>query len=627
MTRPTGETAAEFLGPKGPIARLLPNYEARSEQIDMAVAAEKAISRRKHLVVEAGTGVGKTFAYLVPLIFRERVPAGVEPKRDPVQGKSGPGAAAHELDDELIEEPEPDAAGPLPCAIVSTHTINLQEQLIAKDIPFLKSALPDRFNAVLAKGRSNFVCMRRLANARVNQSDLFSSDTALDDLGRIVEWAGQTKDGSRSDMDWTPSHEAWEQVCSEQGNCLGWKCRFRAACHYQRMRAALRTADIVVVNHALFFADLALRDKGGFILPPYDVVVLDEAHTLETAARDHLGYSVSSAKARFLLYQLYNPRRHTGFLARFEAFTIVDLVEKTLEISSEFFAGLREKLASAQGAQLRVRQPELMPDTVSPHLQDLRSALDKLRRDLAVEGERFTDERQELAAYSAKCLEIADGIRFFLAQSDPDHAYWLESAGYRGADIACRSAPVVVAKELAEKIFTKIPTAILTSATLSLGKEPSFEYIKSQVGLESPMELRLGSPFDFRRQATLFLSRSMPDPNDKDGFELEAAARMLRHIKGSRGRAFILFTSYDLMDRLFKRLAPELEGLGINVLRQGDGLPRHLMLASFKEKIGSVIFGADSFWQGVDVPGEALENVIITKLPFPVPSDPLVEAK
>jgi ATP-dependent DNA helicase DinG len=613
----------EILGSSGAIAGAHPRYEPRREQVDMALAVDKALACQKHLIVEAGTGVGKTFAYLVPIMLRiaaekkTRAAAGGAEEESPDEGD------ANALEDGSAGKSELKRA----CAVISTNTINLQEQLVDKDIPFLLDALRLDLKVTLVKGRGNFVCLRRLGNARLRQAELFDGEKALEDLDRLTEWAGETKDGSRSALKWTPSSQVWECVCCEHGNCHGPRCRFRDGCFFQRMRFALRSADIVVVNHALFFADLAVRAKGGALLPQYSIAVFDEAHSIEGVARDQLGANVSSFRVRFLLRQLFNPRTRKGFLAYQDESDCKKLVPKVLKKAEQFFAGLREKYAAAGRLHLRVRMSGFVENTLSPALLDLQAALENLRKALMKQEVRSLDDCFELAGFSASCGEIAEECAFFLEQSDQNHVYWLETFGRRGVDIAMRSAPIVVADILRERVFSKVPAAILTSATLSVGKEPSFQYLREQLGLEKPGELRLGSPFDYKRQVKLIICATMPNPTEKEEFETAMPEQVLKYLQMSGGRAFVLFTSYDLLGKVHEALAGHLEQMNIRVLRQGEGLPRNLMLKRFKENIGSVIFGADSFWQGVDVPGEALENVIIARLPFPVPSDPLVEAK
>ncbi len=687
----------KILGDHGAVARAFRNYETRREQIDMARAVETAMASARHLIVEAGTGVGKTFAYLVPIMLRiaaerreqrakserqkaestgqsaesekpgsaDRPPldaqytssgqssmvqsrdkpalslpkgegaVGVPPEKDTARLRSrlgfeiepGRGSLEEEDSDAELDGSAEEAKPKRTVAVISTNTINLQEQLIDKDIPFLLKALQLDLRIALVKGRGNFICLRRLANAKLRQGELFEDGKALEDLDRLADWAAETADGSRSDLKWTPASEAWERVCCEQGNCHGQRCLFREGCFFQRMRAALRAADIVVVNHALFFADLAVRAKGGSLLPQCSIVVFDEGHSLEAVARDQLGANVSSFRVRFLLHQLFNPRTRKGFLAYQNEDHCKGLVPKVLKTAEHFFAGLREKYAAAGSLHLRVRAPGFVENTLSPAMLHLQAALEDLRKELVKEEFRNVDDCYELANFAGRCGEIAEECAFFLEQSDPNQAYWLETFGRRGADIAMRSAPVVVADLLRERVFSKTPTAVLTSATLSIGKEPSFQYVKEQLGLDKPDELQLGSPFDYKRQVRLFICAGMPSPTEKAEFEAAAPERVFKYLQMSGGRAFVLFTSYDLLDKVHEALAQRLEQMNIRVLRQGDGLPRHLMLKRFKENIGSVIFGADSFWQGVDVPGEALENVIIARLPFPVPRDPLVEAK
>jgi ATP-dependent DNA helicase DinG len=577
-----------ILGPGGGIARALDNYEVRPEQLQMAEAVARAIDSKRHLMVEAGTGVGKSFAYLVPAILA-------------ATGKT------------KIR------------AVVSTHTISLQEQLIQKDIPFLETVMPEQFTAVLVKGRGNYISLRRLDVAIERMHGFLDKDDEIQELLNIGDWSEKTRDGSRSDLDFQPRPSVWDLVESDTNNCLGKKCGHFGECFYFKARQQVHTANILVVNHALFFSDLALRRVGANLLPDYDVAILDEAHTLEDVAADHLGLQVTRGAINYHLMRLYNHRSGRGLLRKHGTGEAIKRVDAVRFAAEAFFDSILKWYADRGGRSGRVRSPEIVHDTVSGELLRLAVCLN----DLANKEEE--DEFQmELAAAAIKCESRAKAIQSWLAQDLADQVYWVEISGSeQRRRVTLASAPIEVGPALRMELFSKIRTVILTSATLSIGGGPSgFNHFRKRLGIDKCNTLQLGSPFDYRRQAELHFFRDMPDPaTAAEEYENATLAKIKEYVGRTAGRAFVLFTSYQAMQRAAKTLDDWLAQQGFLLVCQGDGEPRSKMLARFRQAGNAVLFGVDSFWQGVDVQGGALSNVIITKLPFAVPDRPVVEAR
>lgn len=590
--------AAAVLGPQGSIARRLPSYEPRAEQLAMAEAVAAAIAAPQHLVVEAGTGVGKSFAYLVPAILAAVSPA---------EGDDRPARTGDSRSKRIV---------------VSTHTIALQEQLVHKDLPFLAGVMPQEFSAVLVKGRSNYLSLRRLKAAAERSASTLLENEALQQLRRIQEWSTTTRDGSLSDLPFRPQAEVWDEVQSEHGNCLGRKCPTYDDCFYYRARRRVWNANVLIVNHALYFSDLALRREGASLLPEHDVVIFDEAHTLEGVAGEHLGLSVSLGQFRYLLAKLYNDRHGKGLLVHHNLVEGQRLVQRLRSLTEDFFAQVQQWRARHAPGNGRVRQPPEIPNPVGPDLQ-------ALRRVILSAADALTDDAQriELTAAADRLAALNAALEGWLGQSLEDGVYWIEETGGRQQNVKLVCAPIEVGPVLRDELFAKIPSVILTSATLAAGSR-DFRYFRSRLGLTTGTDLKLGSPFNYREQARLVLAADMPDPVDSpDEFEAEVCRRIQRHVAETDGRAFVLFTSYRSMKQCADRLTPWFVQQRLALLVQGAGLDRTRMLQAFQREPRSVLFGTDSFWQGVDVPGDALQNVIITRLPFSVPDHPLLEAR
>jgi ATP-dependent DNA helicase DinG len=574
----------DVLAAGGPVSKSLTGFETRPQQVQMARAVQQGFVDGRRLAVEAGTGVGKSFAYLIPAI-------------DTVC------RAANK-------------------ALISTFTITLQEQLINKDIPFLSDCMPQKFTAVLAKGRGNYVCKRRLKFALQRQGALL--DKFISDLQLISDWAGKTEDGSLSDMTFLPNNRIWDKVKSEHGNCRGRRCPNFGDCFYRRARRRLETADIVVANHALLFSDLVLKDQGASLLPGYRYVIIDEAHNIEHVAEDHFGINISNHRIRFLLDGLYNTRTRKGLLAYMNADKAIDRVGRIEKGARTFFNRVRDWHQSTKDETNGRCYKNFVDDTVSGHVKDLRSELARLAK--AAED---VDEKFEIVRFTDRCEALVHDLENFLLQKQADHIYWVEAGGDRAATTRLRSAAVDVGPDVKRCLFDKYESVILTSATLSTGaagEKGGFDFFAARIGLDDFDAVKLGSPFEYEKQVTIYIEKGLPNPNEA-AFIGAAAEVLKKYLLKTAGRAFVLFTSYAMLEAMAGEIAKWLAENGIELLRQGSDVDRTTLLTRFKTDGKSVLFGTDSFWQGVDVPGEALSNVIIVRLPFAVPDQPLLAGR
>lgn len=596
MSVPTPPTAV--LGPRGRIAQRLKSYESRPEQLAMAEAVARAIAEKSHLVVEAGTGVGKSFAYLVPAILAATADQG---RRD--------------------DEHHPEGKSKRMRIVVSTHTIALQEQITTRDIPFLNSVLPVEFSAVLVKGRGNYISLRRLKGALERAQAMFTTAEQVDQLKAIAAWSNTTRDGSRASLDFKPVPEVWDEVQSDHGNCLGRKCPTYNDCFYFQARRRAANADILIVNHALFFSDLALRREGVSILPDYDVVVFDEAHTVEQVAADHLGLSITSGQVDYLLGKLYSQRSEKGLLVHHKHVAGQKLVADLRFVAQDLFDEVQRWQESHCPSNGRFKSAPRIESDLVTRLMGLAGSISTL-----AEGIEKEEEKIELVAAAERCVLLATSLKAWLAQEIADSVYWVEVSGRRRERVRLVSAPIEVGPVLRERLFNEVPTVVLTSATLAVGGQ-SFDFIRNRLGLDQSLEKKLGSPFNFRENAALILPKAMPDPSAARDYEAAVCERIKKHVAQTQGRAFVLFTSYAMLRNCAARLSSWFTQNRYSLYSQAEGMPRTMMLERFRNDARGVLFGADSFWQGVDVPGDALQNVIITKLPFSVPDHPLLEAR
>ncbi|HSI36318.1 MAG: ATP-dependent DNA helicase [Phycisphaerae bacterium] len=625
-------TLQDILGADGAVARRLGDrYEFRPQQLEMASAVADALEGQHPLMVEAGTGVGKSFAYLLPVIdwavkHKKRV-------------------------------------------VISTHTISLQEQLIEKDIPLLRSLYPDEFTAVLVKGRSNYLCQRRLAQTRRRQDSLFEVDRQRESLWMIEEWAGQTTDGSLSDLPGLPEPGVWDKVCAENGNCLGKRCQYYQPCFWQAAKRRMQSGRILVTNHALFFSDLALRMAGVQYLPKYDAVVLDEAHTVEGVAGDHFGLRVTEAGLRYQLRHLFDPGKGRGVLSTMGAKanpaieTVIDLhgrVENFFDRCIEFQRGGDGRTNG------RIGRPDFVENDLTEKFTDLHKQLKSMVAELTED-----EEISEVGALADKAHAAGASLNAIVGQEMDDCVYWMDgatSASKNPRRVSLHAAPVCVAEGLRRQLFGRVGGVIMCSATLGtggaggtsasqasgvrrgVGFQPAsqhsstgadsgrdrsevkstpdpFAYVRARLGVpDDAPGLVLGSPFDYATQATLFLETDLPAPDDRM-FMDRAGERIVKYLDLTRGGAFVLFTSYKMLIDAANRLKPAIDRLGLPMLVQGQGAPARVLLERFRKTPDAVLFGTSSFWQGIDVRGDQLRNVILVKLPFAVPDEPVVEAR
>jgi ATP-dependent DNA helicase DinG len=570
-------------GPGGLLSKSS-QFEYRPQQQAMATAVAKACHDRTHLIVEAGTGVGKSLAYLVPSVL-------------------------HALEDNRK-------------ALVSTHTINLQEQLYHKDIPLVQRLVGTEFKAVLLKGRQNYLCPLRLQKAMSHGGELFAS-REQEEIKRIWEWSQRTSDGTLSDLDPAPEANVWLQVCSEAHVCTPRTCGQGTECFYQRARKEAEAAKVLVLNHSLFFnflagAEAVLEEKG--YLFHNDFIIFDEAHTLESVAARHLGLEISHSGLRFVLQRLFNSRTQKGIVTALHDGEGMKLVLEAQEECDLFFDKLERSLRFDRAKELRIREPGIAHNSLDLPLTRLYRNLADAARE--VQDDIFKAEVQE-AARRVEGLRV--GLGEFISQSRKEHVYWIDKNERKDTHLTLTAAPIDVAHDLRRLIFRPENTAIMTSATLAVGD--GLRYFVNRVGGEDAATLQVDSPFDYARQMRVFIPKKMPEPAARDEYD-KALTHWIRHfVSKTHGKAFVLFTSYQTMQKQADSLAAFFRSERITCLVQGGSLPRHRMLQKFKEDRDSVLFGTDSFWQGVDVPGEALSNVILTRLPFAVPDHPLTQAK
>jgi len=612
------EQVEQIFGPEGILSEAK-NFEYRPQQQAMATGVMRSLEANQNYVVEAGTGVGKSLAYLIPAILHGQ---------------------AH-----------------VKKAIISTHTINLQEQLIEKDLPMLQRILSAEFTYTMLKGRANYLCTRRLARAMQRADSLFTSPE-IAELKRVEQWAKETQDGSLSDFDVEPDPKVWEEVCSERGLCSPKLCgrnsdaaSLYGECFFQKARRRFLSADVLVLNHSLFFASLGTISEhaeeedgiGDGLLFKNDFVVFDEAQHLDRVASRHIGLSVSSGQIRFNLQRLWNPRTEKGILSFLRKGAVVQKVADALEQAEKLFdemefacKALHEKAPRRlrEWKELRIRQTDIVEDLVSLPLQRVREALGQL-----IETSEDEETSAELIECNRRIAEIRDAVAVFIGQMAEQHVYWVERAGRNLQNLSLNAAPIDSAEFLRRRLFGSGSSVICTSATLAVadlergdlppGKKAlcsGLDYFINQVGAETSRRAQLGSPFDYEQNVKLFVAGKMPDPRSDE--YAGALSHWIGHfVRMTQGKAFVLFTNGKLMREVAEEMELEFDELGIRVLVQGTGTPRATMLEQFKQDTDSVLFGLDSFWQGVDVPGDSLSNVILTRLPFAVPDHPLIEAR
>ncbi|MBQ9087605.1 MAG: DEAD/DEAH box helicase [Lentisphaeria bacterium] len=577
----------DFFAPGGTLSQLAKingrPCEERPQQLEMALAIATALQRNENLCVEAPTGIGKSFAYLIPLIFRSQI----------------------------CRRP----------ALISTETINLQQQLIEKDIPFLREATGIPFRAALAKGRQNYVCRRRLALLSGDQRDaLLPVPSLVLDTERLIRKLENGLDGERGSAGDSIDPSVWQLVCSESGNCAGAKCEFYRNCYYFKARRQWDEADIVVANHALFLTDLAIRSEGGggALLPDYGAVLIDEAHTLENNAAEYLGVRLSQPGIVSMLNKLFNPERMRGLLMH-PGSRMPELRQLTAHARDEaygFFAPYTELVHRSQENSLRLKNvPDEFPDRLTPALTELGKSLDEALEEL--DDNAF---RTELEGARERCRSTIDALNIFSNRQMPDAVYYIEE---NNKATSLHVSPLNIPELLQSILFSNDIPVMLCSATLTVRN--SFDYFVSRTGFSGGEMIKLDSPFS-PEQAKIIIPRELRDPNDED-YLSSLVKNIRKYVELTSGKAFVLFTSYQAMRYCAEMLQDEFEEKGWRLLLQGGELSRNRMLEEFRNDVNSVLFGTDSFWTGVDVPGESLSMVILTRLPFASPGHPLIAAR
>ena len=567
----------QFFAPGGLLSRTHPAYEFRRGQLQMAQAVEQALEEKRHLIVEAGTGTGKTLAYLLPVIR---------------SGKR---------------------------VIISTGTKNLQEQLFYKDIPFLEQALfPNaeaKLNVCYMKGRNNYLCRKKLYD--LTDQPVLSGLEEIEHYRAIAAWEKATQTGDRAELASLPEASAlWHKLDARSDTCLGQKCSSWERCFITEMHRRALESDIIIVNHHLFFADLAIKQASEYapdagILPEVGTVIFDEAQELEDVAGSYFGVSLSNTRMDELCRDVEGSLQRNKLLS-----ASISGALKSLRERSQLFFSL---LPPGEGRFAFENRREFLEENGEEFM-----ALQQSLLRLISELENLPSKPEEIFNFVRRAQELQVQLGFLMESEDRNTVFWIERRGGRGRsgawNLFLQATPIDVAPILKTCLFNKLECAVLTSATLAVGG--GFEYMRRRLGLEHVRELVLDSHFDYASQAMLYVPPDLPDPRTPQ-FAARASDRIRRLLEITRGRAFVLFTSYAQMNDIYQRLLGELE---FPMLLQGDA-PKSVLLEEFRLTPHSVLFGTSSFWQGVDVQGEQLSCVIIDRLPFAVPSDPIVAAR
>jgi ATP-dependent DNA helicase DinG len=561
----TGPTMEQIFGPGGFLERsMIGGYEHRPAQLQMAEAVHDAFANHHHTVVEAGTGTGKTLAYLLPAICSGRR------------------------------------------VVISTATKSLQEQLYQKDVPFLQKHFAPNLKVAVMKGRSNFLCLSKM-HALADQPMLKGMEE-VDAFRQIRDWSKLTETGDRAELTFLPDDsELWSRIDARRDTCTGKKCPEFEKCFLTQMQNRAKEADLIIVNHHLFFADLALKqDDFGSILPEYSAVVFDEAHEMEDVASDYFGQQISN----FRFEELARDADHAMRLTKTGSPTLLRRTQRIREKSRAFF----DSFPPRDGRFPFSRQER------EAFLEQNREGYDALLnacKAMETEFAALTQKPEELTRIARRSFEIRQEFSFLFESNEKNYVYWFER---RNKGVFLAATPIDISQILREKLFEAFDTVILTSATLAVAGR--FEFIRQRLGLDHAKECALPPEFDFQQQALLYLPQKMPDVRDP-GFAGKAADEIVQLLELSQGRAFCLFTSYSQMNDLFERVRTR---VGFPLMLQGTA-PRSVLLERFKNTPNAVLFATASFWQGVDVPGEQLSCVIVDRLPFAVPSDPIVAAR
>jgi ATP-dependent DNA helicase DinG len=568
------DAAVSAFAADGPLARALDGFEPRDGQVEMAEAVASVLARRGVLLAEAGTGTGKTLAYLVPAILsRQRV-------------------------------------------LVSTGTKNLQEQIFSKDLPVLERALGVPFTATCMKGRGNYLCLHRFEAFRESPAIRSYDETA--NLRILERWAEETETGDRAEVEDLPEDlPFWNDIAATTDNCIGAECPRYNDCFVVRMRQRAAESDVVIVNHHLLCADAAVRQSTfGEVIPRCANAIVDEAHQLEDVATQYFGVAVSNYRVEDLVRDVDRAVGARQIPDNERRLEISHDAQRVRDESRRLFASLqalRFERANSVAAESRIRITSSMLARVGEEGAALVSALEALEADVAL----AKDVAEDVIALGRRAAEVKDDLRFLLRANDPTFVFFLEA---RGRGTFLRASPIDVSATVRELLLDRMDATILTSATLTV--DGSFEYVKGRLGVTRATELKLDSEFDYRRQAILYLPKGIPDPR-QPAFAAAAAREIVGILERTAGRAFVLFTSYANLKEVHRLAASALE---YPIFVQGTA-PRSALLRDFKATPHSVLLATSSFWQGVDVVGDALSCVIIDKLPFASPGDPITSAR
>jgi ATP-dependent DNA helicase DinG len=562
--KPEAITMADIFGPGGILAKRLPTYEQRPSQLEMAEIVEEAFRQHSHALVEAGTGTGKTLAYLIPAIRSGRR------------------------------------------VVISTATKSLQEQLFNKDVPFIQKHFAPDLKVALMKGRNNFLCRQKVH--QLDGQPMLKGIDEIEWFQQIQQWEKLTETGDRAELNFLPDDsDLWSLIDARRETCTGQKCPEFPRCFLTAMRQRAQEADLIIVNHHLFFADLAIRqDDFGSILPEYSAVIFDEAHEIEDVASDYFGRQVSS----YRFEELARDAEHVLRLLQINSTELRKVIARLRERSRAFFEAFPER-----EGRFPFEPPERAGflEQNREHYDELAQAAKRLEAELAA----LPSKPEELMGIARRAAELRRELAFLLESDERNYVYWFER---RGKGVFLAATPIDVSQILRERLFQQFDTVLLTSATLAVASR--FDFLKQRLGLDAAKERVLPPEFDFRSQALLYIPRALPDVRHTT-FSARAAEEISRILEISEGRAFCLFTSYAQMREVHDRVSKK---VSFPLLLQGTA-PRTILLDRFRTTPHAVLFATSSFWQGVDVPGAQLSCVIIDRLPFAVPSDPIVAAR
>ena len=568
----------------GSIAANLQNYRIRPQQLEMVQAVDEAIAQDQNLIVEAGPGVGKSLAYLVPFICWS------------------------------VRENKK--------TVISTYTKALQNQLYVKDLPFLSRNLGVEFRYALCMGSGNYVCMRKVGMS--SGADLFSSKRQKEQFSKIKKWISNTETGLVTDMEIVPDKSVWSEFARETDFCMGRRCGHFDECFYMNARKEQAQAHILVTNHAMLFTDISSEAQ---VLPDFQALVLDEAHTLESVATTHFGSEISNSSLNYIFDQVevVVSVKLEEMLASSEVCSkkgdAQQELEKLKSVSDDFFSSVGDVYGQEDGT-FQFDSNQFGVKVLAEHLKNLARALFDLNKFLS------KPEDAEVARVCAeKCDKAAESLNFVFDTCTETYVYWLQIDNRKkGVNYSFHAAPIDISGQMRMHLFDRISPVVLTSATLSSSsRRPDLSFVKKRLGIEDPLEVLLDSPFDYKENVLMYLPEVVSDPaKNQSSFAEEITDQIIKIYDIMGGRIFALFTSYSMLNTVSAEISRIREE--IRMLKQGD-MPRYVLLDVFKNNTDSILMGTSTFWQGVDVPGTPLECVIITKLPFSVPTDPVNAAR